>query len=256
MALSYSTCANSMLGGPLASLIPTPVDIGQWQPGQKPAMADVRWKNGTTLTVGFLNRNDSYGTTLRQKVEEFAPTWSQYANIKFDFREGSQANIVINFSSDLAPLATYSSELGLNAVLLTRQKLPSMHLVFDPDDPKNDDDEFRRVILHEFGHALGLIHEHARPDRNLVWDERAVRRFYAAQLGDALDWNDLKRNVIDFYSEKLVDKTNFDPHSIMMYRFPEGLATYDDENKTPFSTDWNRELSDLDRTFIASMYPA
>ena len=217
-------------------------------------MADFRWKNGTTVTVGFLNRNDSYGATLRAKVEQIAPTWSQYANIKFDFREGPDANVVINFSSDLAPLATYSSELGLNAILLTRQKLPSMNLVFDPDDPKNDDDEFRRVILHEFGHALGLIHEHARPDSKLVWDGNAVRRFYAEQFGDAWDWDDIKKNVIDFYSEKLVDQTNFDPHSIVMYRFPQGLATFQDG--TPFSTDWNRELSDLDRSFIASMYPA
>ncbi len=253
-ASGQSTCANSMIGGPLASPLPTPGDLSLWVPGQKAAMADVRWKNGTTLKVGFLNRLDSYGQSLRQKVGEIAPTWSQHANIKFDFREGADADILINFSIDLAPFGTYSSELGSNAVRLTNQKQPSMHLVFNPDDANNTDDEFRRVILHEFGHALGLIHEHARPDSKLIWDEKAVRRFYAAQSGDALDWDFLKRNVIDFYSEKLVDQTAFDPLSIMMYRFPKGLATFAD--KTPFSTDWNRELSPLDQTFIASMYPA
>ena len=66
------------------------------------------------------------------------------------------------------PYGTYSSYLGTDARRYARTGRASMNLVFDPDDPQNDDDEFHRVILHEFGHALGLIHEHMRPDRPLV----------------------------------------------------------------------------------------
>ncbi|MEJ7636545.1 MAG: hypothetical protein WKF75_00785 [Singulisphaera sp.] len=38
----------------------------------------------------------------------------------------------------------------------------------------------------------------------------------------------------------------------MMYRFPTGLATYPDG--TPFATDWNLDLSEDDRKFIAAIY--
>ena len=41
--------------------------------------------------------------------------------------------------------------------------------------PDSDDDELRRVVLHEFGHALGLIHEHQNPEGGIEWNEPAVK---------------------------------------------------------------------------------
>ena len=67
-----------------------------------------------------------------------------------------------------ADYGTYSSYLGTDSRRFSRTGRPSMYLVFDPDDANNTDQEFQRVILHEFGHALGLIHEHMRPDRPLL----------------------------------------------------------------------------------------
>ncbi len=40
--------------------------------------------------------------------------------------------------------------------------------------PDSTDDELRRVVLHEFGHALGLIHEHQSPNRPISWSRAAV----------------------------------------------------------------------------------
>ncbi len=248
-----SICANSPLGGPATNPDSSAIDIERYVPGQKAAMAEVRWPNGSTVKVGFLNRTDEYGELLRKKVCEIAPTWSRYANITFAFVEGATRDITINFSGDAAPLGTYSSQLGVESALYSGRGEASMHLVFADNNPNNNDDEFHRVILHEFGHALGLIHEHARPDSQLVWDEGALREYYVTLTSGNWDWDMIQYQVMKLYDKKLVDSTKLDPDSVMMYRFPPGLAKYADG--TPFATDWNRQLSKLDQTFIGEMYP-
>ena len=112
-----SICANSPLGGPATNPESSAIDVDRYVPGQKAAMAEVRWPNGSTVKVGFLNRTDEYGELLRKKVCEIAPTWSRYANITFAFVEGATRNITINFSGDAAPLGTYSSQLGVESAL-------------------------------------------------------------------------------------------------------------------------------------------
>jgi hypothetical protein len=248
----YGLCTNTPLGGPAAGA--RPVAVEQWRPGQRAAMADVRWPNGSQLTVGYLNGTDAWGKKVRQQVEAIAPEWSQYCNVTFQFVDGESDDVTINFEpGDQAGYGTYNSYLGTDCAEFARAGNASMNLVFDPNNPGNDDAEFRRVILHEFGHALGLIHEHMRPDRPILWDQPAVYRYYNQLTGGQWDWNMIYQQVIAPYDRRLVDASEFDPGSIMMYPFPPGLAFYTDGS--PFQTDWNRELTDKDKDFIGKMYP-
>jgi hypothetical protein len=43
------------------------------------------------------------------------------------------------------------------------------------------DQEYSRVVLHEFGHALGAIHEHQHPAAGIPWDKPKVYEYYARQ---------------------------------------------------------------------------
>jgi hypothetical protein len=255
-AASYPLCLNTPTGGPSQYDMPPRVAEGH-EPGKRAAIADVLWPD-RVVQVGFVNPLTEWGKTLRQQVQTIAPVWSQYANIEFQFTEGWTEDITINFEPDPAQkwgYGTYFSYLGTDARNFSRSNKPSMCLIFDPNDRRNDQAEFQRVILHEFGHALGLIHEHMRPDRPIVWNLQEVWRQYSST---GWDWNMIVAQVVRAYGsdpreKPIIDQTPFDPQSIMMYPFPAGLAYYQDGK--PFVSDWNRQLTQNDIDLVSRSYP-
>jgi hypothetical protein len=111
-----------------------------------------------------------------------------------------------------------------------------------------NDQEYERVVVHEFGHALGLIHEHQNPSAKLDWNKPAVYRHFS---GPPNYWSkqDIDSNILDKYSPEGLKFTRFDSKSIMLYQFDGSL--FRNHQSTPL----NFELSDLDKSFIAEMYP-
>jgi len=246
------TCANTPTGGP-ALYGDEPRLATAAEPGSKAAVADVCWPD-PVVRVGFVNKRNDWGDLLRKQVEKIAPIWSRYANITFEFVEGWTDDITINFEEDPENeivYGTFCSFLGTDSRLYSKSQQASMHLVFDHNSRNNTNDEYQRLILHEFGHALGLIHEHMRPDRPILWNQPAVYSFYNSNYG--WNWPMVKAQVIDVYERKVNDQTPFDPQSIMMYEFGRGLATYEDG--TPFTTHSNCNLTSGDIDLIARTYP-
>ena len=109
--------------------------------------------------------------------------------------------------------------------------------------------EYHRVVRHEFGHALGMIHEHQNPDASgkIPWDRPKVYEYYARQ-----GWSkaDVDQNLFDVYDVDTTNFTTFDPRSIMQYAIPEQLTI------GTYSVGWNTELSPTDVEFMRSQYPA
>jgi hypothetical protein len=103
-------------------------------------------------------------------------------------------------------------------------------------------------VVHEFGHALGCIHEHQSPEVTLNWNKEAV---YAAFSGPPNNWTKeaIDQNILDKYSPDGIDATAFDRKSIMLYQFDASLFT------PPKATPLNTELSKHDEAFIRTMYP-
>ena len=103
------------------------------------------------------------------------------------------------------------------------------------------------IALHEFGHALGLIHEHQSPESPIKWNEAKVMKYYSG-YPNYWDIATIRSNVLDKYQKtQTMRSTEFDPKSIMLYPIQ---AQFTDG----FSSDWNRVLSDTDRTFIRDFY--
>lgn len=115
---------------------------------------------------------------------------------------------------------------------------------FDDNTP---DDEFSRTIIHEFGHALGCVHEHQSPAAAIPWNRDAVYYYYLVNDG----WNRAEVDAQIFAEWAAADTqfTPFDPASIMEYPVPPELTT------NGFSIGWNRVLSEGDKAFIREMYP-
>ena len=103
------------------------------------------------------------------------------------------------------------------------------------------------MVLHEFGHALGLIHEHQNPNRPIAWNRAAV---IADLSGPPNEWDlpTIENNIFKRYDPTELSSTPVDPQSIMMYPIPAAWTT------DGFSAALNRELSGTDKEFIREAY--
>ena len=187
------------------------------------------WPNGTRLKVRFLN-----GTASEQAfVRQYAVEWSRYANLDFDFTNAGSSEIRISFG----PYGSWSY-VGNDATQIPLDQ-PTMNFGWQASG----------TVLHEFGHALGMIHEHQNPRSNpIVWNEPEVIRYFG---GPPNNWDPdkVRRNVILLYSETVTNGSQFDPDSIMLYSYPSRLTL------NGVGTHENSVLSAIDQQVIARMYP-
>ena len=189
------------------------------------------WMNGSLLRVRFIG-----GTPAEQsKAREQAGWWTQVANIKFDFNNASDAEIRIAFDHNdgaWSYIGTDCRGIPLNA--------PTMNLGFLDGG----------TAAHEFGHAIGLAHEHQNPAGGLSWNEQLVIR-EMAKSPNFWDEETTRHNILRKYSADQLKGTAFDPESIMLYFFPASWTL------NGIGTEANEILSRMDKEFIAGakMYP-
>ena len=213
---------------------PPPADVND----RMALVKDARWGEGFNLRIRFLGGD----TALQEKVKQYANEWRQHANILFTWVKEGTADVRVAFERTFASW----SQVGREALKKTDQNIPTMN--FGWFDENTSDQEIRRVVLHEFGHALGCIHEHQHPENGIQWDTEKVYAYYKQQYG--WDRARVDRNVLNAYSADLLKATGqLDPDSIMLYPVDARLT-----NNT-FSSGWNNDLSALDKKFIKSMYP-
>lgn len=109
--------------------------------------------------------------------------------------------------------------------------------------------DIRQVILHEFGHALGAVHEHESPLAHISWNKERIYH----DLGEPPNnWDKatVDLNMFQIYTRQEVQTVEFDPDSIMLYYFPPEWTT--DGKGTKYNTD----LSNKDKAYIKFCYPA
>jgi len=207
---------------------------------QRPRAAVERfklWQTGRTLRVAFLDGQ----APVKAKVESIAKEWEAVANLTLKFVTTGSSELRISFAEEGFSWST----VGTDALTVPRTQ-PTMN--FGWLEPNTAFEEYQRVVRHEFGHALGMIHEHQNPaaQGRIPWDKPKVYAYYAEQ-----GWSkeDVDFNLFDLYDANATNFTEFDPTSIMEYAIPEQLTIGD------YSIGWNIELSELDRAFMHRQYP-
>lgn len=207
--------------------------------GQAERMAlvkDCRWTDDS-LSIRFLDGDAG----LQERVKQAARLWTQFANIRFLFGDNPEAQVRISFREPGS-----WSYLGTQSLSVPKHA-PTMN--FGWLTPTSPDEEVTRVVLHEFGHALGCIHEHQNPAGGIPWNKEAV---YAYYMGPPNNWSREKvdTNLFQLYAKDLTAHTALDPDSIMLYPVP---AAFTLDGKAIGGS--NRTLSALDKEFIATLYP-
>lgn len=199
------------------------------------------WKNNSTIIVSFLDGTPEF----KAEVETFAAEWTRYANLNFAFYpelnkipRGKQADIVITFNTNV-----HTSAVGTDS----RQRSPneaSMNLGITRDKNINTR---RSIILHEFGHAIGLEHEHQHKDRTLSFDEE--KAITACQQHINFTAEMCRMFILEKFPAGQYYFSPYDQTSIMHYTLHPSF--YRDE----LDMQSNLSLSLTDKLEIAKLYP-
>lgn len=236
------------------------------------------------ITVAFRGGDD----TLRREIAEAAAEWSKYGHFQFDFNDPStggfrewttsdtsyQADIRISFDQ-----AGYWSLVGTDSIdgIVRKPSQPSMNFgQFTQQLPA----DWRTIVQHEFGHALGLQHEHQAPvggcDADWKWDDDPgytpttdAYGWYGPDLngkwpgiytylgGYANFW---PRAIVDQNLRQLNNDTHaydqgpFDKNSIMKYYFPPFMFVLKEQSHC--YSEENLVISANDQVGIEKWYPA
>ena len=187
------------------------------------------WQNQTTLHIRFLNGS----AQQKQIVRQFAPQWTEHANLTFVFDDAPNAQIRIAFNDDGA-----WSYIGTDALGIPSNQ-PTMNFGWQDEG----------VVLHEFGHMIGMIHEHQNPSANPIqWNKPVVIQSLS---GPPNNWDTatIQHNMFDKYNQSQLNGSQFDSASVMLYSFP---ATW---TLNGFHSEPNEVLSPVDLAFAARVYP-
>jgi hypothetical protein len=210
------------------------------------------WSNGP-VSVSFRGGD----AVLHKKIAQVAATWSQFANISFDFgyhpdlqtyREwvpGDSSHIRVGFAD-----SGYWSLVGMDSQdpdLILPGEITLNLEKFDVQLPS----DWKTIVLHEFGHALGFHHEHQSPVSDCDFDWETV---YAELGGPPNNWS---KEKVDFNLRKMpAGGLTYSPHdkySIMHYAFPEWMFLTG--KASPCYVSEPGGLSKEDREMAAVAYP-
>jgi hypothetical protein len=189
-----------------------------------------QWRIGEVIDICFLEGTKSQKEFVKKNAEE----WLLYANLKFNWDVSkSKSDIRITFRDNLGSW----SYVGTDSLFISSDKATMNFGWLD-----------KATVLHEFGHMLGLLHEHQNPDGGIEWRRDKVIKDLS---GPPNNWSEdmIEHNVLKHATKDSSNGTKFDSHSIMLYYFPGEWV------QSGRGTKNNTQISETDKQYIRQLYP-
>lgn len=196
------------------------------------------WEPHSVLKVRFLQGSKALHERVMQAAREWLVDGVRLELVEAGPRERAQIRIAFE---EAEGSWSYVGKEGLGI----HSSQPTMNLGWATlDTPKRD---FWGVVIHEFGHALGLLHEHNHPEARIQWNKEAV---YEDLGGDPNYWDrdTVDGNVFEKYDASDIITTDFDKASVMIYTIPRHWT----KNGKSFMPSW--KLSEGDEATIVRLY--
>lgn len=194
---------SSMCVAPPGERHPGALRLALYRPYQWP-----EWRR--LVTVRFLDGGPGQRATVRLLVEQI---WNRTSGLQFAFVEGAPSDVRVSFygAGNWCYPGTYA--LGVPE--------PGETMCLSGVNADSTVADIRRIVLHEFGHACGYLHEQQSPNSEIPWDVPAVYAYYRARGWDKTMTDS---QVLARTGEEVAEAGTYDTGSIMHYVIPAELV--------------------------------
>jgi hypothetical protein len=218
---------------------------------------NVTWPDNHTIKVAFFKEPFKYEGAMEDPkytlekakfVQEMVEKkLTPLINIKFEWDvplDQSECRIMfVEARGAWSTLGTQSLDTSKNE--------PTMNLGWIDNDTDYDNEVYKGtgiVVLHEFGHLLGMIHEHSRSDVAFQWNKEVV---YKQLGGKPNNWSkeDCDTQIFQAYQKSEFNGSEYDKDSMMHYFFPSSYFLADPGLKKI------TEMSETDKFWLSKKYP-
>ncbi|WP_444996196.1 hypothetical protein [Aliikangiella sp. IMCC44359] len=204
------------------------------------------WPKNATLNVVFVD-----GTPLqKQRVMQYAPIWTKNTSLKLSFYDNFKSaptlsHIRISFQAHTGSILGNHGNLNSKSPTLQLAELNHIDL---------SSERAKRLILHEFGHALGFEHEYRNPkwpfsQRPIQQQIKACEPKMQAIGHTTLEAQNKCKEINSTLNATLIFSTVYDEFSIMNYPL-----TIDLQNNQQKTIHAKSQLSILDKLAMERWY--